>query len=46
MLALITGGVFITTGNLDGIYVIVGGILASILKAMIDAWVLLIEIHR
>lgn len=40
------GGVAILTINGSGVYWIVPAVLFSFLKAVLDAWVLLVEIHR
>ncbi len=45
-LPLIIGGVCLTIGNPTGIHWLVFGIIACLIKAVVDAWVLLIEIHK
>ena len=39
-------GIIILFTDLTGIYWLIPGIVISIIKAILDAWVLLIEIHR
>jgi hypothetical protein len=39
-------GIVLVTGNINGLYGVVAGILFSFIKAVLDAWVLLIEINR
>ena len=45
-LPYILGGIMILCQGFDGIYYIIPGIIISFIKAIIDAWVLLVEIHR
>ena len=42
---IVAGLLFLTHGQV-GLYWLVPGILASFIKAIMDAWVLLVEIHR
>jgi modulator of FtsH protease len=46
VLLYVVGGAFLLYGNLDGLYYVVQAILFSFVKAMMDAWVLLVEINR
>lgn len=46
ILPYIAGGVATLTVGADGVYLLVPAILISFLKAVIDAWVLLIEVNR
>lgn len=46
VLPYIIAGIVLLTGNLSGIYWLVPGFLFSFIKAVIDAWVLLVEINR
>lgn len=40
------GGILLLLGDTGGVYWIAAAILFSIIKAVLDAWVLLVEIHR
>jgi modulator of FtsH protease len=42
----VTAGIVIFSGNIDGLYWIVPGVVFSFLVVFINAWVLLIEINR
>jgi modulator of FtsH protease len=42
----IAGGVLLLVSGPGGMYWLVPGIIVSFLKAIMDAWVLLVEIHR
>ena len=46
LIAGVVAGVALLFGYTAGLYGIVAGILASFIKAVADAWVLLIEINR
>jgi modulator of FtsH protease len=46
VLLYVAGGVSVLNGNPDAIYYVVQAILLSFVKAMMDAWVLLVEINR
>jgi modulator of FtsH protease len=46
VIPLLIGSVLLITGNICGCYFLVPGIILAIVKAVLDAWVLLIEIHR
>lgn len=46
LLPYIVGGVFVLAIGLNGLYWLVPAVAISFLKAIIDAWVLLIEINR
>jgi modulator of FtsH protease len=46
ILPYIIAGVVILMGSLNGLYWLVLAILFSFVKAILDAWVLLVEIHR
>ena len=45
-LPYIIGGLLLLAGHDSGMYWIAGAICVSLIKAMLDAWVLLIEINR
>jgi hypothetical protein len=45
-LPIIIGGVSLLLGVGGGLYWLVAGMIISIIDALLDAWVLLIEIHR
>lgn len=45
-LLYMTAGVALATNNAKGMYWMVAAILISIVKAVLDAWVLLVEINR
>jgi hypothetical protein len=42
----IVGGVLLLFGIESGFYWIAAGVIVSFIKAVIDAWVLLVEINR
>jgi hypothetical protein len=42
----IVGGIVLVTSGVSGLFWILPGILGSFIKALMDAWVLLVEIHR
>jgi hypothetical protein len=42
----VVGGVLLMVGNLSALYWIAGAIILSFIKALVDAWVLLVEINR
>jgi len=46
LLPFIIGGIIILNTGFTGIYWLIPGIVFSFIKAVTDAWVLLIEIHR
>jgi len=46
ILPYIVGGLFMIAGSSDGLYWVTFAMLASFLKAIEDAWVLLVEINR
>jgi modulator of FtsH protease len=46
VLPYIISGLIIFCNGLHGVYWLVPGIVFSFIKALIDAWVLLVEIHR
>jgi hypothetical protein len=45
-LPLVVAGIAVLVGGLGGLYWLVAGMLFSILVALFEAWVLLVEIHR
>jgi hypothetical protein len=45
-LPLVVAGITVLTGGLGGLYWLVAGMVLSILVALFEAWVLLIEINR
>jgi modulator of FtsH protease len=45
-LPYLIAGLFVLAGKIDGLYVLVVGIIFSFIKALLDAWVLLVEINR
>jgi hypothetical protein len=45
-LPFLTGGIFLINGTFSGLYWLVAGITLSFIKALLDAWVLLVEINR
>jgi len=46
VLPYIIGGIIVIYQGYDGIYWVIPGIFVSFIKAVIDAWVILVEIHR
>jgi hypothetical protein len=46
ILPYILGSIIILHSGLCGVYWLIPGIFISLLKALLDAWVLLVEIHR
>jgi hypothetical protein len=40
------GGLWLFAGNPKGLYVVAAGMIFSFIKAVLDAWVLLVEINR
>ncbi len=46
VLPYVVAGAIVWQAGFDGIYWLVPGIVCSILKSLLDAWVLLVEIHR
>lgn len=46
VLPYIIGGIMVVYQGYDGIYWVIPGIFISFIKAVIDAWVILVEIHR
>jgi hypothetical protein len=46
MLPYLLAGAMILTSGPTGIYFLIPGIFISLIKALTDAWVLLVEIHR
>nr|AUN37619.1 hypothetical protein [uncultured bacterium] len=45
-LPYLIAGLFVLAGKIDGLYVLVVGVIFSFIKALLDAWVLLVEINR
>jgi modulator of FtsH protease len=45
-LPYIAGGTLLLGGSSSGLYVVSIGVLVSFVKALLDAWVLLVEINR
>jgi hypothetical protein len=45
-LPLVAAGIFVLAGGLGGLYWLVVGMIFSIIVALFDAWVLLVEINR
>ncbi|PZR00635.1 MAG: hypothetical protein DI533_08855 [Cereibacter sphaeroides] len=45
-LPYVVGGAFLFIGNSVGFYMIAAAVLLSLMKAVLDAWVLLVEINR
>jgi modulator of FtsH protease len=45
-LPLVVAGITVLTGGLGGLYWLVAGMVLSILVALFEAWVLLVEINR
>jgi modulator of FtsH protease len=46
LLPYVTGGFLVTMGEPAGLYWVAAGIIISFIKAIADAWVLLVEINR
>jgi modulator of FtsH protease len=46
LLPYLIGGVLMVTGDVKGLYWVAAGIVISFIKAIADAWVLLVEINR
>jgi hypothetical protein len=46
ILPYILSGIMILSQGIDGTYWLIPGILVSFIKAVVDAWVMLVEIHR
>jgi hypothetical protein len=46
ILPYILSGIMLITHGLVGLYWLIPGIIFSFIKALVDAWVLLVEIHR
>ena len=46
MLPYVVAGIFVLTRGTDGLYWLVPAIVISFIKAILDAWVLLVEINR
>jgi hypothetical protein len=46
ILPYILSGIVLITHGFVGLYCLIPGILFSFIKALVDAWVLLVEIHR
>jgi len=46
VLPYLAAGILLVSGNADGIYWLIPGITISIVKALTDSWVLLVEINR
>jgi len=46
VLPYLLAGIFLISGSTDGFYWLVPGITISIVKALTDSWVLLVEINR
>jgi len=46
VLPYLTGGIFLLSGSITGLYWLVPGITLSFIKSLLDAWVLLVEINR
>ncbi len=45
-LPFIVAGITLVSGGAEGLYWLVGGVILSFVVGVIDAWVLLVEIHR
>jgi hypothetical protein len=45
-LPFVVGGIALVSLRAEGLYWLVAGVVLSIVVAVIDAWVLLVEIHR
>ena len=45
-LPLVVAGIAVLIGGLGGLYLLVAGMVFSILVALFEAWVLLVEINR
>jgi hypothetical protein len=45
-LPMVVAGIAVLAGGLGGLYWLVAGMVFSIIVALFDAWVLLVEIHR
>ena len=45
-LPLVAAGIAVLSWGVSGLYLLVGGVVLSLLDAVADAWVLLVEIHR
>lgn len=46
VLPYIIAGIVLLTSGSQGLYWIVPGVIFSLIKALLDAWVLLVEVHR
>lgn len=46
VLPYIVSGILMLTGDINGTYWLVPGFIFSFIKAVLDAWVLLVEINR
>jgi len=42
----VAGGIWLLSGNPHGLYLVAGGMILAFVKAVLDAWVLLVEINR
>ena len=45
-LPAVVAGIILLTGSLDGLYVLAAGIMISFVVAVLNAWILLVEIRR
>jgi hypothetical protein len=45
-LPFVVAGIALVEGGAEGLYWVVAGVVLSFVVAVIDAWVLLVEIHR
>jgi hypothetical protein len=45
-LPLVAAGIAVLSWGVSGLYLLVAGVVLSFLAAVVDAWVLLVEIHR
>jgi hypothetical protein len=46
ILPYVAGGVLLLLGDASGFYWVAAGVIISLIKAVLDAWVLLVEINR
>jgi modulator of FtsH protease len=46
VLPYVVAGIIVLAGNIDGLYWLVPAVIFSFIKAVTDAWVLLVEINR
>jgi hypothetical protein len=45
-LPIVAAGVAVLNWGLGGLYLLVAGVILSFLVAVVEAWILLVEIHR